>query len=383
MIPLSSPDITDAERKAVQDVLKTPTLSLGPQIRAFEKRLAKFAGRKYAIVVNSGTSALHLIIRSLGIGKGDEVITTSFSFIASANAMLFEGAKPVFVDIGKDTFNIDPAKIERAITKRTKAILAVDVFGQPAAWDKILVIAKKYRLKVIEDSAEAIGAAYKGKKCGSFGNASIFSFYPNKQMTTGEGGVILTDDKKIAELCWSMTNQGRKQGEGKWLEHVRLGYNYRMTEMQAALGLAQLKRLPEMLRRRAAVASLYSRLLSQEKKIVLPARQRPEPQAMAGRPASRRTWFVYVVMLASPFTRSHRDRLVQLMAKKGVQCSTYFEPIHLQPFYRQAFGFKRGHLPRTEWVGDRTIALPFSSVLKPQQQAVVVKILRESIQQLS
>lgn len=381
-IPLSSPDITEAERKAVQDVLKTPVLSLGPQIQAFEKSLAKFAARKYAIVVNSGTSGLHLIIRSLGIGKGDEVITTSFSFIASANAMLFEGARPVFVDIEKDTFNIDPAKIERAINPgRTKAILAVDVFGQPAEWDAILRIARKHHLKVIEDAAEAIGAAYRGKKCGSFGDASIFSFYPNKQMTTGEGGVILTDDKKIAELCWSMTNQGRKQGGSKWLEHVRLGYNYRMTEMQAALGLAQLKRLPGMLKKRAAAASLYSDLLSQEKKIILPARL--ATRSVAGGPASRRSWFVYVVMLTPPFTKKHRDRLVQLMAKKGVQCGTYFEPIHLQSFYRQAFGFKRGRLPCTEWVGDRTIALPFSSVLKPQQQHKVIKILRESIRQLS
>lgn len=373
MIPLSSPDITEAERKAVQDVLKTPVLSLGPQILAFEKALATFAGRKYAVAVHSGTAGLHLIIRSLGIGSGDEVITTSFSFIASANAMLFEQAKPVFVDIQKDTFNIDPAEIERAITKRTKAILAVDVFGQPAAWDKILAIAKKHRLKVIEDSAESIGAAYQGKKCGSFGDASIFSFYPNKQMTTGEGGVILTDDKKLADLCWSMTNQGRKQGQGKWLEHVRLGYNYRMTEMQAALGLAQLQRLPQMLKKRAAAASLYSDLLLQEKRIILPRSQ----------PGAQRSWFVYVVILASPFKRPHRDKLMKLMAKKGVQCGTYFEPIHLQPFYRRAFGFKRGRLPRTEWVGDRTIALPFSSVLKPQEQRTVIKILRESIRQLS
>lgn len=372
-IPLSLPDITPAERKAVLGVLRTPVLSLGPQIQAFEKLLAKFTARKYAVVVNSGTSALHLVIRSLGIGKGDEVITTSFSFIASANAILFEGAKPVFVDIEKDTFNIDPAKIERVITKRTKAILAVDVFGEPAAWDKILAVAKKHRLKVIEDAAEAIGATYKGKKCGSFGDASIFSFYPNKQMTTGEGGAVLTDDKKIAELCWSMANQGRKQGRGKWLEHVRLGYNYRMTEMQAALGSVQLKRLPEMLRRRAAAASLYSRLLSQEKRIVLPTSQ----------PGARRSWFVYVITLASRFTRSDRDAIVHLMAKKGVRCGTYFEPIHLQPFYRHAFGFKRGCLPYTEWVGDRTIALPFSSVLKPQQQATVVRILRESMRQLS
>jgi perosamine synthetase len=373
MIPLSSPDITEAERKAVQDVLKAPMLSMGPRILAFENGMAKLAGRKYAVAVNSGTSALHLILSALGIGKGDEVIVPSFSFIASSNCILYVGATPIFVDIEKDTFNIDPKKIENMITKRTKAILAVDVFGEPAAWDEILRIAKKHRLKIIEDSAEAIGAQYKGKKCGSFGDASIFSFYPNKQMTTGEGGMVLTDDKKIAELCRSMTNQGRERRKDKWLGHVRLGYNYRITEMQAALGLAQLRRLPEMLRKRARAASLYSRLLSQEKRIILPA-------SSAG---AKRSWFVYVIMLTPPFMRSHRDRLVRLMAKKGVQCSTYFEPIHLQPFYRRTLGFTRGRFLHTEWVGNRTVALPFSSVLKPQQQRVVVKALFESIELLS
>lgn len=372
-IPLSSPDITEAERKAVQDVLKTTMLSMGPRIPAFEKGMARLADRRYAVAVNSGTSALHLALLALGIGKGDEVIVPSFSFIASSNCILYAGATPVFVDIERDTFNIDPVKIEKAVTKRTKAILAVDVFGEPAAWDEILRIAKKHHLKVIEDSAEAMGTLYKGKRCGGFGDVAIFSFYPNKQMTTGEGGMVLTDDKRIEELCRSMTNQGRRQKNGRWLEHVRLGYNYRITEMQAALGLAQLRRLPGMLRKRTAAASLYSRLLSKEKRVILPV----------PRPGVRRSWFVYVLMLASPFTRSHRDRLVKLMAKKGVQCSTYFEPIHLQPFYRQAFGSKLGRFPHTEWVGDRTIALPFSSVLKPRQQAQVVKALQESIDQLS
>lgn len=372
-IPLSSPDITEAERKAVQGVLKTTMLSMGPNITAFEKGMAGLAGRKHAIAVNSGTSALHLALLALGIGKGDEVIAPSFSFIASSNCILYAGATPVFVDIERDTFNIDPVKIEKAVTKRTKAILAVDVFGEPAAWDKILTIARKHRLRVIEDSAEAMGAFYKGKRCGGFGDVSIFSFYPNKQMTTGEGGMVLTDDKKIAELCRSMTNQGRKQKNGRWLEHVRLGYNYRITEIQAALGLAQLRRLPAMLRKRAAAASLYSSLLSKEKRVILPV-----PGL-----GVKRSWFVYVLMLAPPFTKSHRDRLVKLMAKRGVQCSTYFEPIHLQPFYRKVFGFKLGRFPHTEWVGSRTMALPFSSVLKPSQQREVIKSLRESMDLLS
>ena len=227
-IPLSKQDITDLEKTAVLEVLNSPKLALGPKLQEFEKLMADFVGVKYAIAVNSGTSGLHLIVKSLGIKKGDEVITTPFSFIASANCILYEGAKPVFVDIDQKTLNIDVTKIEKKITKKTKAILAVDVFSQPADWDALKRLAKKHHLFLIEDSAEALGSLYKNKKCGSFGDAAVFAFYPNKQMTTGEGGMILTNNKKIAELCKSMSNQGRKIKDGAWLEHVRLGYNYRL-----------------------------------------------------------------------------------------------------------------------------------------------------------
>src|SRR3989344_2031 len=223
-IPLSKPDITNSEKKAVAEVLETSSLSLGEKYKEFEKIMADFAGVKFTVAVNSGTSGLHLIIRALGIKDGDEVITTPFSFIASSNCILFEKAKPVFVDIDEKTFNIDVSKIEKKITKKTKAILAVDVFSQPADWQELEKIAKKRSLFLIEDSAEALGSEQNGKKCGSFGDAGIFAFYPNKQITTGEGGMILTSNKKIAELCTSMANQGRKIKGGKWLEHIRLGY---------------------------------------------------------------------------------------------------------------------------------------------------------------
>ncbi|MBU4205070.1 DegT/DnrJ/EryC1/StrS aminotransferase family protein, partial [Patescibacteria group bacterium] len=246
-IPLSKPDIKESDKKEVLKVLKTDFLSLGPKLKKFEKEIAKFAGVKYAVGVNSGTAALHLIVRALGLKEGDEVITTSFSFISSSNCILYEGANPVFIDIDEKTFNIDVKKIEEKITKKTKAILAVDVFGKPAEWNALTKIAKKHNLFLIEDSAEALGSEFGGKKCGSFGNAAIFSFYPNKQITIGEGGMVLTHNKEIADLCRSMANQGRRVSNGEWLEHVRLGYNYRLDEMSAALGLSQLKRIKEII----------------------------------------------------------------------------------------------------------------------------------------
>ncbi len=242
-ITLSKPDITKKDQEVVLRVLKTNFLSLGPKVKEFEEKIANFTRVKYAVAVNSGTAALHLTIRALGVGDGDEVITTSFSFISSSNCLLYEKAKPVFVDINEKTLNIDPKKIEEKITKKTKAILAVDIFCRPADWNKLREIAEKYKLFLIEDSAEALGSEYKGKKCGSFGDAAIFSFYPNKQITTGEGGIILTNNRNLADLCRSMANQGRKTKGGKWLEHVRLGYNYRLDEMSAALGISQLKRI--------------------------------------------------------------------------------------------------------------------------------------------
>ena len=368
-IPLSQSDITNLEKKEVLGVLKSPWLSLGPKLKEFEEKTVGISRTKYAVAVNSGTSALHLIIRALGIKDGDEVITTPFSFISSSNCILYERARPVFVDIDEKTLNIDPAKIEKAITKKTKAILAVDVFGHPADWDKILKIAKKHKLKVIEDSAEAIGSEYKGKRCGSFGDAAIFSFYPNKQLTTGEGGVILTNNKKIADACKSMANQGRKTKGGKWLEHVQLGYNYRLDEMSCALGIAQLKRIKEILKKRESVAKKYNDRLKNISGIETPYIAKNV----------KLSWFVYVIRLVKRYSEKDRDMIIKKMAKRGIQCSTYFQPIHLQPFYGEAFNYRPGDFSVSESVGQRTIALPFYNNLKERDINYVVQALKKSL----
>lgn len=367
-IPLSQPDITDLERKAVLEVLKTPCLSLGPKVKEFEREIARYAGVKYAVAVNSGTSALHLIIKALNIKDNDEVITTPFSFISSSNCILYERAKPVFVDIKSDTLNIDPELVEGLITPRTKAILAVDVFSNPADWEELERIAKKYSLYLIEDSAEALGSEYRGKKCGSFSDAAIFSFFPNKQITTaGEGGVVLTDNKEIADFCYSARNQGRAQQDGKWLEHIRLGYNYRMPEVCAAMGVAQLERIDEILERRAKVAFLYNQKLKDFKEIELPN--------------NTSSWFVYIIRLNQKYKQEDRDKIIREMADNEIQCSNYFQPIHLQPYYKEGFGFEQGDFPICEQVSQRTIALPFYNNLKEKEIDFIVKTLKKEIRE--
>jgi len=372
-VPLSKPWINEDDIRAVEEVLRTQYLSLGPKLEEFEKVMANIANTRYAVAVNSGTSALHLIIRSLGIKDSDEVITTPFSFIASSNAILFERAKPVFVDIRKDTYNIDYTQIENAITEKTRAILAVDVFGQPADWDELTKIARKHNLYLIEDSAEAIGSEYKGKPSGSFGDAAIFAFYPNKQLTTGEGGVIVTDNEEIAILSKSMRNQGRGEGNS-WLQHTRLGYNYRIADINCALGISQAKRLNEIVKRRNTAAELYNEKLKNMEEIVTP---HISPNV------NRMSWFVYVVRLNKQFGKSERDRIIKLLADKGVQARNYFAPIHLQPFYREKFGYKEGDYPITDFVSERTIALPFFTEITEKEIDYVVDKLKESIYEVS
>ena len=363
-IPLAKPDITEAEIKAVVGVLKTSCLALGPRLKEFEDAIAEYAGVRYAVAVNSGTSALHLIIRALGIGEGDEVITTPFSFISSSNCILYERARPVFVDIEPKTLNIDPERIEAAITPRTKAILAVDVFGHPAGWARLEEIADKRDLLLIEDSAEALGSEIDGRCCGSFGQAGIFAFYPNKQITTGEGGVILTNDAELANICRSMANQGRGEG-GEWLQHVRLGYNYRMDEMSAVLGLVQLSRIEEIVAARARVANWYEEMLNEIEGVAAPYVA----------PNVRMSWFVYVVRLSEASTRKDRDRILQGLQEKGIGCRNYFAPIHLQPFYRGILGTKEGDFPVTESIAARTIALPFYNRLSKREVEYVLESL--------
>ncbi len=368
-IPLSKPWITEEDIKAVEEVLRTPYLSLGPKLPEFESILAKVVQRKFAIAVNSGTSALHLIIRSLGIKDGDEVITTPFSFIASSNCILFERAKPVFVDIDPKTYNINPELIEGKITEKTKAILAVDVFGQPANWDKLTKIAEKNNLYLIEDSAEAIGSEYKEQPTGSFGVAGIYAFYPNKQITTGEGGVILTDDENIYKLSRSMRNQGRGEGE-TWLYHTRLGYNYRISDINCALGISQLNRLNKIIELRDAVAKMYSQKLSEVEEVITP---------YISPNTTKMSWFVYVIRLQDDFDERKRDIIIERLEERGIQTRNYFEAIHLQPFYVEQFGFKKGDFAITEFVSERTIALPFYTTMTEEEIDYVVNNLKEVI----
>jgi perosamine synthetase len=373
-IPLSSPDLTHEERSCVMDVLLGRELSLGPRLPAFERALRKLTGARHAIAVNSGTSALHLCIKAAGIGPGDEVITTPFSFVASANCALFERAVPTFVDIDPDTWNLDVARIEAAITPRTKAILPVHVFGRPCPMEPILEIARRRNLVVIEDSCEAIGATSGGRPVGTFGQTGVFAFYPNKQITTGEGGAIVTDDDDVARLCRSWRNQGRGES-GAWLQHERLGYNYRLSDLNCALGAVQVSRLPEILAARARVAAMYHRALSlRVPDLVLPAPTEPDAEI---------SWFVYVVRLRDEFSAADRDAVVESLRRRGIGCNTYFSPIHLQPFYREMFGYRHGDFPITEHIAERTIALPFFNHLKEEEIESVCKALADAVSALS
>lgn len=370
-VDLARPEVNEADIEAVVEVLRSGRLALGPKLPAFEEALAQRAGVEHAVAVNSGTSALHLIVRSLGIGAGDEVITTPFSFVASTNCILFEGATPVFVDIDLVTLCIDPARIEEAITPRTKAILAVDVFGHPANWRALEAIARDHGLLLIEDSAEALGSMLHGAPCGGFGDAGVFAFYPNKQITTGEGGAVLTDDADLAARCRSMTDQGR--GDGGWLNHVRLGYNYRMDEMSAALGLSQMGRLDALVAARAQVAAWYGEALSALDAVEV-------PRVL---PGVEMSWFVYVIRLADRYTRKDRDAVLQGLRGLGIGCRDYFQPIHLQPFILDRLGSGPGQHPVTESVGDRTIALPFFPQMTADQVNHVSLTLAEVLGGLS
>lgn len=366
-IPLARQEVTRDDVSAVVRVLKSERLSLGPNLRAFERAIASYVGVRSAVAVNSGTSALHLLVRGLGLKDGDEVITTPFSFIASTNCILFERARPVFVDIDPVTLCIDPERIETAITPRTKAILAVDVFGHPADWPAIERIAEKHQLAVIEDSAEALGTEVNGRRCGSFGRAGIFGFYPNKQITTGEGGVLVTDDAALAEVCRSLADQGR--GDGGWLSHVRMGYNFRLDEMSAALGLSQLERIETIVARRACVAEWYRDALRGVEGVELPAVQ----------PGVRMSWFVFVVRLARKFGRADRDRVLSELWRQEIGCRDYFQPIHLQPYIRDLLGTKEGDFPVTEAVGERSISLPFYNRLRRKDVDRVVAALSAAV----
>jgi perosamine synthetase len=370
-IPLSAPDITEAEIAAVSAVLRTSRLSLGPQLEIFEQSLARCVGAAHAVGVNSGTSALHLCIRALGISEGDEVLVPSFAFIAVANVLRYERAVPVFIDTDPHMLNLDPARIEEAITPRTRAIIVVHTFGCPAALDEILEIARRHKLFVIEDACEALGAQFDARQVGSFGDAAVFGFYPNKQITAGEGGMLVTNDSNVAALARKLRNQGRGE-PGEWFQHEELGYNYRISELNCALGAAQLKRLESILERREAVAREYHRRLESQPDLELPA---------IALPRRRISWFVYVLRLRERFAASQRDHIIQEMASRGIACGRYFAPIHLQPAYRSQ-PHRCMTLTHTESIAPRTLAIPFFNNISVEQIEDVCQTLGEVLRKM-
>lgn len=363
-IPIAKPFIDKADIAGVIRVLKSGRLSLGPSLSKFESDFASYVGIKYACAVSSGTAGLHLVVKALGLKSGDEVITSPFSFIASSNCLLYEGIKPVFIDIDESTFNLDPKKIEQVITPRTKAILVVHIFGQSADMKAITRLAKKYKLAIIEDACESIGATYDSKFTGTFGMAGVFAFYPNKQMTAGEGGMIVTKSKDLHEKFLTLRNQGRALDMQK-VDHLTLGYNYRMDEMSAALGSSQLKKVNRFIKERRKIAGWYSEFLSNSPGVIIPqiARNRTH------------SWFVYVIRVTS----GTRDQLQQKLLKMGIQTKVYLPSIHLQPFMREQFGYKEGDFPITEKVSSEVLALPLFVGLKKQEMKRISEAIKQNI----
>lgn len=369
-IPLSSPDIIESEIAAVTAVLRTSRLSLGPQMEAFEQAFTDYVGTPHAVAVSSGTAGLHLCIRALGIKEGDEVIVPSFTFIAAANVVRYERGLPVFVDIDAESLNMSPECVEKAITAKTRAILVVHTFGRPAEMAAILEIARRHKLAVIEDACEAIGAEYDGRRIGSFGDAAVFGFYPNKQITTGEGGMVVTRWRELGERIRALRNQGRYDGDD-WLQHAEVGYNYRLSEINCALGLAQLNRIGEILQRREQVAQLYQKHLADVGGLVLPALEIPR---------GRISWFVYVVRLDADFPDCARDRFVAALTAAGIGCGRYFAPVHMQPSYA---AWRNSSLPVTEAQACRTMALPFFNRMTEDEIGQVCAVLRTALQNMS
>jgi perosamine synthetase len=367
-IPLSRPDITQREIDAVVDVLHGSTLSIGPRLEQFERACADLCGRRHGIGVSSGTAGLHCAMLAAGIGSGDEIITTPFSFVASANCCLFVDARPVFVDIDPKTLNMDIDKVAAAITPKTRGIVAVETFGHPGGMIELEQIARDHSLMLIEDSCEGFGGRVGERAIGSFGLASVFGFYPNKQITTGEGGMILTDDDDCAAACRALRNQGR---EGmSWLAHERLGYNYRMNEISAALGVTQVARLDEILESRRRVAQQYIERLMTNRYLILPTLQDD----------TQLSWFVFVVRLNDLFDGEDRDAVIHELRAAGIGSTNYFPPIHLQPYMRKKFNFREGAFPVTEYVSARTIALPFFGALTSVQVHQVCDTLEKIIE---
>ena len=371
-IPLSAPDIRESDIAAVSEVLRQPRLSIGPRQNEFEQMFAAYVGVNSAVAVNSGTSGLQIILRAFDIGPGDEVILPSFSFIAPANAVASERATPIFAEIDPQTLALNPESVERCVTPRTRAIIVVHTFGYPADMRALLSVARSHNLLVIEDACEALGTVCDRAKAGSIGDAGIFAFYPNKQITTGEGGLVVTNNLAVAERMRSLRNQGRNETDD-WFQHEEVGYSYRLSEINCALGVAQMKRIDSILARRRAIANSYRERLGQSPDLhLLPP----------GRPGFETSWFTFPLVLADRFTREARDRIVREMANAGIACGRYFAPIHLQPAFREVGSSRAGNLRLTEEIAGRCIALPFFHQIADAQIdevcAHLVRLVRQS-----
>ena len=365
VIPLARPVIGDRERELVDGVLRSRQLSLGPTVTEFERMWADRIGTKHAVACSSGTAGLHCCLHALGIGPGDEVITSSFSFVASANVIVYTGATPVFAEVDPLTFNMDPAAVEAAITPRTRAILVVDIFGYPADVPALIAIAERHGLAIVEDACQSIDGDFNGKKLGTYGHPSVYGFYANKQLTTAEGGVILTDDDALYLLLKSLTNQGRSD-DGAWLVHSRLGFNYRLSDVHAAIGIAQIERLDWMQDARARIAGRYQARMASVAGVT-PMYEGPQ----------RRSWFVYAPRLDADLAR---DAIIGRLEAEGVSAKPYLPCIHLQPYYRTDHGHAPGELPVTEEISASTIALPFFCEMTDEQVDRVCDTMERAIQ---
>ena len=365
-VPLSRPFIDERDEELVTEVLRSGRLSLGPAIARFEELFAERVGAPYAAAVSSGTAGLHMLCHIAGVEEGDEVITSPIAFVATANCFIFEGGRPVFADVDPQTLNLDSAAVEAAITERTKGIVVVDMFGYPCELDELRAIAKRHGLWLIDDSCEALGAEYKGAPVGSHGVSGAFGFYPNKQLTTGEGGMVTTHSEEERDLIVSLRNQGRSY-DSRWFHHVRLGFNYRITDLQAALGIGQLEKLDRMLAMRSDAAARYTELLAGVDGVEAP---------LADDSEHVRSWFVYVVKIASEVGR---DAVIERLAAQGIEAGLYVPAVHLQPYLRERYGFAEGMCPVAEDACSRTLALPFFPQLEAADQGFVVEALQDSL----
>lgn len=361
----------DGIREVVR-VLKTDWITQGPAVEKFERAIAEYCGAKYGVALSSGTAALHAAYAVAGIGPADEMITTPLTFAATANAAVYCGARPVFSDILQDTLNIDPEKIENKITEKTKAIVPVDFAGHPCDYEEILKIARKYKLLVIEDAAHALGAEYKGRKIGSMADMTIFSFHPVKAITTGEGGMVVTNNKKFYEKLKIFRHHGivKKPEKGGWYYEIENpGYNYRLTDIQCALGLSQFKKLDKFIKRRREIVAKYNKAFKNIKEIIIPAEKDYVKSA----------WHIYPIQFCLEKLKTNRKKIFDFFQKEGIGVQVHYLPVHLHPFYRKKFGYKIGDFPIAEKYYQRTITLPLFPKMKNKDIGQVIKTVKKAI----